>query len=200
LSDATHNGKDAIVQKTLVFVGFIAVSVGTAIFLSRHPGARLQAGPSTPMPTAAPEFPQGTQWLQSKPLTLASLDGQVVVVHFWTFGCINCVHNYPVYKAWQQKYAGKGVTIIGVHTPEFSHEADINSVRAEARANGLDFPIAIDNNSRIWKAWDNSSWPSIYLIDKKGRVRYHWDGELHLKSVEGQQFAARIDELLSEKP
>src|SRR5262245_21084974 len=66
----------------------------------------------------APEFAQGTQWLQCKPLTMASLRGQVVVVHFWTFGCVNCVHNYPVYKAWQEKYAGKGVTIIGIHRPE----------------------------------------------------------------------------------
>jgi thiol-disulfide isomerase/thioredoxin len=128
------------------------------------------------------------------------LQGQVVVVHFWTFGCINCIHNYPVYKAWQEKYAGKGVTIIGVHTPEFANEADSDRVRAKANANGLEFPIAIDNDSRIWKSWDNHYWPSIYLIDKKGRVRHHWDGELHLDTVEGKQFASRIDELLAEKP
>ena len=150
-------------------------------------------------PATPPEFPRDAEWLQSDPLRLADLRGQVVVVHFWTNGCINCIHNYPVYKAWQEKYAGKGLTLIGVHTPEFAYEADVAGVRAKARANGLMFPIVIDNDSRIWKAWDNHFWPSIYLIDKKGRVRYHWDGELHLRDAEGQRFASRIDALLAEK-
>jgi thiol-disulfide isomerase/thioredoxin len=187
-------------RKSFLLVGLVSLAIAAAIVFLRRPEPQVRAGGLESVLMTAPEFPQSTKWLQGKPLTLASLHGQVVVVHFWTFGCINCIHNYPVYKAWQQKYAGNGVTIIGVHTPEFSHEADVDSVRAKARANGLDFPIAIDNNSRIWKAWDNSSWPSIYLIDTKGRVRYHWDGELHLKSDEGRQFASRIDELLSEKP
>jgi thiol-disulfide isomerase/thioredoxin len=145
------------------------------------------------------EFPEKTQWLQSKPLPLASLRGKVVVLHFWTFGCINCQRNYPVYKAWQKKYADTDVTIIGVHTPEFDHEADVDRVRAKARDNGLQFPIAIDNDHRIWKSWKNEYWPSIYLVDKKGRVRYHWDGELDPQSPKGKQFASRIDELRAEK-
>jgi thiol-disulfide isomerase/thioredoxin len=187
--------------KPVVLVGFVAVVVaGVGIVLWPRPAAQVKADAPEQVPTAAPEFPQGTEWLQSKPLTLASLRGQVVVVHFWTFGCINCIHNYPVYKAWQEKYAGKGVTIIGVHTPEFANEADVDRIRAKARANGLEFPIAVDNDSRIWKAWDNHYWPSINLIDKKGRARYHWDGELHLDSADGRQFASRIDDLLAEKP
>jgi len=105
-----------------------------------------------------------------------------------------------VYRAWQEKYAGKDVTIIGVHTPEFASETNANRVRNKARDNGLKFPIVIDNDKKIWKSWDNSYWPSIYLIDKKGQVRYHWDGELHLKTEDGRRFAARIDELLAEKP
>lgn len=161
-------------------------------------GSPLAAAPKG-APVAAPEFPQDIQWLQSEPLKLSDLRGQVVIVHFWTFGCVNCIHNYPVYRAWQEKYAGKAVTIIGVHTPEFANEADAARVRAKARDNGLKFPIAIDNKSQIWKNWDNQYWPSVYLIDKKGRVRYHWNGELHLQTVEGRRFASRIDDLLAEK-
>ena len=169
-----------------------------ALMLFRGPASQAGPGPQEKGPPAAPEFAQDTEWLQSKPLTLAGLRGQVVVVHFWTFGCINCVHNYPVYKAWQEKYADKGVKIIGVHTPEFANEADVPSIRAKARENGLKFPIAVDNDSRIWKTWDNHYWPSINLIDKKGRVRYHWDGELHPQDAEGRRFASHIDELLAE--
>ena len=92
------------------------------------------------------------------------------------------------------------MTIIGVHTPEFTNEADVTRVGAKARENGLKFPIAIDNDGRIWKSWDNHAWPSIYLIDKQGRVRFNWEGELHLENAEAQQFASRIDDLLAEKP
>jgi thiol-disulfide isomerase/thioredoxin len=187
--------------KSVFLVGLVALIVLSLIFVFRRTRAQeATVPPQVEVVTTAPEFPEDTEWLQSKPLTLASLRGQVVVVHFWTFGCINCIHNYPVYKGWQEKYAGKGVTIIGVHTPEFADEADVDRVRAKARANGLEFPIATDNHGRIWKAWENLYWPSIYLIDKQGRVRYHWDGELHLESAEGRQFAARIDELLTQQP
>ena len=164
------------------------------------PAAHAEADAPEAVRQAAPEFARGTQWLQSKPLTLAALRGQVVVVHFWTFGCINCIHNYPAYKAWQEKYAGKGVTIVGIHTPEFSSEADVKRIRAKAEENGLKFPIAVDNDSANWKNWKNRYWPSIYLIDKKGQVRYRWEGEVHLNETEGKRFAQRIDELLAEKP
>jgi thiol-disulfide isomerase/thioredoxin len=183
----------------LLTIGLVVGAVGTVVVSFRRPETQVSAGGLEQTQLAAPEFRRDTQWLQTKPLTLGALRGQVVVVQFWTFGCINCIHNYPVYKSWQEKYGGKGVTIIGVHTPEFSNEADVESVRAEARANGLKFPIAIDNESRIWKNWNNHAWPSIYLIDKKGRVRYRWEGEVHLNTAEGRRFASRIDELLSEQ-
>jgi RNA polymerase sigma factor (sigma-70 family) len=149
--------------------------------------------------TAAPEFAPGTEWLQSEPLTLASLRGQVVVVHFWTFGCINCIHNYPAYKGWQEQYAGKGVTIIGIHTPEFEREADVKQVLAKAKTNGLKFPIAVDNNGQNWKNWRNQYWPSIYLTDKQGKVRYRWERELDSETTKGERLMhQRIDELLAE--
>jgi peroxiredoxin len=150
--------------------------------------------------TPAPEFPKEVEWLQGGPLKFADLRGKVVVLHFWTNGCVNCVRNYPAYRAWQEKYAGKDVTLVGVHTPEFEREAPAERVRARARANGLKFPIVLDDKARVWKAWGNRYWPTVYLIDRKGRVRYHWEGELHLDTADGKRFAALIDELLAEKP
>jgi thiol-disulfide isomerase/thioredoxin len=149
---------------------------------------------------AAPEFPEGLAWLQGGPHKLADLRGRVTVLHFWTNGCVNCIHNYPTYRAWQEKYEGKDVTLVGVHTPEFAREAPAERVGRKARDNGLKFPIVLDTESRVWKAWGNRYWPSVYLIDRQGRVRYRWEGELHLDTAAGRRFARHIDELLAEKP
>jgi peroxiredoxin len=151
-------------------------------------------------PTPSPEFPKDVQWLQGGPLKFADLRGRVVVLHFWTNGCINCVRNYPAYRSWQEKYAGKDVTIIGVHTPEFAREAPAERVRDRAKANGLKFPIVLDDQARVWKAWGTRYWPTVFLIDRKGRVRYHWEGELHLDTAAGKRFAGNIDDLLAERP
>jgi thiol-disulfide isomerase/thioredoxin len=188
-----------------------ALALG-GVWLIRQPGqfyshqARASAGEDDPETTALkpvtmpPEFPPGAEWLQSKPIKLADLRGRVVIVHFWTFGCSNCIHNYPVYKIWQEKYPEKDLTIVGVHTPEFAHEANGTRVETKARENGLKFPIVIDNDQAIWNRWNNRYWPSVYLIDRQGRLRYHWEGELHLAESAGRKFAGRIDELLAEKP
>ena len=186
-------------RKLILPVGLVALAIAGA-FLLRRPPAQAEAEPPGKVLMAAPEFAKETQWLQSEPRTLASLRGQVVVVHFWTFGCINCMHNYPAYKAWQEKYGGKGVTIIGIHTPEFAHEADIKQVREKAEKNGLKFAIAVDNGGRNWKNWKNQYWPSVYLIDKKGQVRYRWEGELNSGTPKGELLMRqRIEELLAEK-
>jgi peroxiredoxin len=149
---------------------------------------------------AAPEFPKDAQWLQSKPLSVASLRGQVVVLHFWTRGCVNCQHNYAAYKRWQEQYAGKPFRIIGVHTPEFESEADPAGVQRALEKHALKYAVVIDTDKHIWKSWQNEYWPCVYLIDKKGQVRYHWDGELHLDNVQDRRFAGHIDELLAEAP
>jgi peroxiredoxin len=186
-------------RKTLILVALVALGLGGFLFLRRQ---AVQAEVEAPKAEhrAAPEFAPGTTWLQSKPLTLATLRGQVVVVHFWTFGCINCIHNYPAYKAWHEQYAGKGVTIVGIHTPEFQREADVERVRAKAEQNGLKFPIAVDRDEQNWKAWNNRYWPSIYLVDKRGRVRHNWEGELGSPGSDGERLLRQqIDELLAEK-
>ena len=148
----------------------------------------------------APELVPG-EWINSPGLTLEGLRGKVVVVHFWTFACGNCIHNYPHYKAWQRDLAPKGVTLIGIHTPETAGERKVDSVRRSATENGLTFPILIDNDRANWDAWGNSIWPSVYLVDKQGRVRTWWYGELNWAGAKGEAaMRAVIDELLVEKP
>jgi thiol-disulfide isomerase/thioredoxin len=201
-------------RKFILPIGLIALTFGV-VFVLRHSRTRAAAdrsreglttlaevadprSDSAERPGTAPEFAEGSPWLQSKPLTLASLRGRVVVVHFWTFGCVNCQHNYPVYKGWLEKYKDKKVTVIGVHTPEFKREADADRVLEKAKDNGLKFPIVLDNDSAIWNAWGIRYWPTILLVDKKGVVRYHWEGELHLDKADAKQFAEHIDQLLAE--
>jgi peroxiredoxin len=149
----------------------------------------------------APELEERPQadWINSKPLKLSELHGQVVVLHFWTFGCSNCQHNYPTLKSWQKQFADKGVTIIGVHTPETDREAKIENVRSSARKAGLKYPIVFDKGGRTWKAWDNRWWPATYLIDKHGYVRYRWDGEFKWNGAQGDSvMRQKIEELLAE--
>ena len=137
-------------------------------------------------------------WINSQPLTLAQLRGKVVVLHFWTFGCINCVHNYPAYKDWQQRFAGKDVTIVGIHTPESQGERNVEAIRQKMKDNGLKFPVAVDNEKRNWKAWANNIWPAVYLIDKKGYVRHWWYGELNWAGAQGEKYMrAQIEALLA---
>src|SRR4029077_7551001 len=126
-----------------------------------------------------------------QPLNLSELHGRVVVLHFWTFGCINCQHNFPSLKACQDEFSKKGGTIIGVHTPETARERNIDNVRRSVADNGLKYPIVFDKEGKIWKAWGNRWWPSTYLIDKQGFVRYRWDGELNWKKTKGEPVMRR---------
>jgi hypothetical protein len=110
------------------------------------------------------------------------------------------VRNYPWYKGWHDDLEKKGVTVIGVHTPETAGEADLDKVRQKVKDNGMAYPIAIDNAAKTWQAYGNQYWPSIYLIDKRGFVRYRWDGELNWKAVKGEAvMRKKVEELLQEK-
>ena len=109
------------------------------------------------------------------------------------------MRNYPWYRGWNDSYANKGLVVIGVHTPETQHEREPESVRTKAKEAEFNFPIVIDNDKKNWSAWGNSMWPSVYLIDKKGQLRYWWYGELNWKHAGGQEImAAKIEELLAE--
>jgi peroxiredoxin len=149
----------------------------------------------------APEFREVTTWINSDPLTLDTMRGQVVIVHFYCFGCINCVRNLPHYKAWREHFSPARVQIVGIHRPETKAEYNIEKVREKAAEAGLTFPIAVDNDSANWDAWANRVWPSVYLVDKQGFVRYWWYGELNWQGTPGERWMrTRITELLNEQP
>ncbi|GDX95364.1 thioredoxin [Planctomycetia bacterium] len=146
-----------------------------------------------------PELVASGAWLNSEPLTLESLAGSVVVVHFYAFGCINCIHNYPTYLEWQEKFRDKKVVILGIHTPETNAEQDSAAVKNKAAGAGFTFPVLIDTAKANWNAWGNSMWPSVYLVDKRGYLRYFWPGELKWNGASGDAWiGARIEELLAE--
>jgi cytochrome c biogenesis protein CcdA/thiol-disulfide isomerase/thioredoxin len=126
-------------------------------------------------PTA--DLSGATAWINSQPLTLASLHGKVVLVDFWTYSCINCLRTLPYIKAWNEKYKDSGLVIIGVHTPEFPFEKDESNVRKAVRDLGVTYPVAMDNDYRIWRNFNNEYWPAHYFIDATGKVRYHHFGE-----------------------
>jgi cytochrome c biogenesis protein CcdA/thiol-disulfide isomerase/thioredoxin len=125
----------------------------------------------------APEFTGITHWLNSKPLTLASLRGRVVLIDFWTYTCINCIRTLPHLTAWDRTYRKDGLEIVGVHSPEFSFEKDTPNVKRAIAQDGIRYPVAQDNDLATWGAWSNEYWPAEYLIDARGHVRHVNFGE-----------------------
>ena len=148
----------------------------------------------------APELIDSGEWLNAeKPLTLDVLAGKVVVLHFYAFGCINCVRNFPTYVEWQDRFRDKDVVIIGIHTPETVAEQNAESVKAKADEARFAFPVLIDREKANWNAWGNSMWPSVYLIDKRGYLRHFWPGELKWQGATGDQWMQdNIEALLAE--
>ncbi len=118
-----------------------------------------------------------TAWINSPPLTFASLHGKVVLVDFWTYSCINCLRTLPYIKAWNEKYKDSGLVIIGVHTPEFAFEKDEANVRKAVKDLGVTYPVPMDNDYKIWRSFNNEYWPADYFIDATGAVRFHHFGE-----------------------
>ncbi|HVS20385.1 MAG TPA: redoxin domain-containing protein [Pyrinomonadaceae bacterium] len=124
----------------------------------------------------APAFAAGT-WINSDSLTLDKLRGHVVLVEFWTFGCYNCRNTLPSVKEWDAKYRDRGLTIVGVHTPETTSEYDVENVRREVPSLGIKYPVVTDNDYKTWKAYNVEAWPTIFVIDKQGRIRWLHVGE-----------------------
>jgi len=141
----------------------------------------------------APELQGIKGWINSEPFTIESLRGKVVLLDFWTYSCINCIRTLPYLKGWHEKYADKGLVIIGVHTPEFEFEKDYSNVRAAVEKYGIKYAVAQDNDYATWRAYRNNYWPRKYLVDSKGIIRYDHIGE---GAYEGTEKA--IISLLSE--
>ncbi|HYS62651.1 MAG TPA: thioredoxin family protein [Paraburkholderia sp.] len=125
----------------------------------------------------APEFTGIDKWLNSEPLTLQQLRGKVVLVDFWTYTCINCIHTLPYVKSWNQKYKDQGLAVIGVHTPEYPFERSTENVKTALKRFDITYPVAQDNQYATWSAYNNQYWPAFYLIDRKGQVVYTHFGE-----------------------
>ncbi|OQW38377.1 MAG: hypothetical protein A4C66_11770 [Nitrospira sp. HN-bin3] len=133
----------------------------------------------------APEITNAT-WLNSAPLRMAELKGKVVMVEFWTFGCYNCRNVEPYVKQWYQQYKNQGFVVIGVHSPEFSHEREIENVRRYLKEHEISFPVPIDNEFSTWNRYGNRYWPAMYLIDKRGIIRHVKIGEGGYSETERQ--------------
>ena len=150
-------------------------------------------------PRAAPPFTSRApkDWV-GPPVSWEALRGQVVLLHVWTFGCVNCVRTLPWYRAVHARYGSRGLRMVGVHTPEFAHEHEKEAVRNHARELGLSWPHLLDADHGYWNALRNQYWPATYLVDRCGRIRDLRIGEVHADQDSGRQVEARIEELLAE--
>jgi thiol-disulfide isomerase/thioredoxin len=151
---------------------------------------------SRPAPKLAGE---AQDWLNTGGKKLEFEKGRVYVVTFWTYGCINCQRNLPSYARWQKRFAGKNVTLIGIHTPESEAEKKRENVLQQVKKLGITYPVLLDPSATNWQRWEQQIWPTVFLVDKRGQVRCRWLGELDWQHAGGEdKMARRIEALLSE--
>jgi cytochrome c biogenesis protein CcdA/thiol-disulfide isomerase/thioredoxin len=155
---------------------------GSTMAMTGGPSMMMRAKPDgqreeLPVEGALPSLSGAVEWLNSKPLTAEDLKGKVVVVDFWTYSCINCLRSIPYIRAWAEKYRDHGLVVIGVHAPEFAFERNVDNVKKAVATLGIKYPVAIDNDYKIWRAFDNEYWPAHYFIDAQGMIRHHEFGE-----------------------
>lgn len=153
------------------------------------------------MAAEAPEFTHTApaEWINSAPLTLAGLRGEVVLVEFWTFDCYNCRNTLPWLKTIHASYGPQGLKIVSVHTPELPQERDVNNVRAAVKELGIEYPVMIDGDFSYWRALNNRYWPAFYLVDRDGRIALAAFGELHRGTKRGDAMESRIRDLLARR-
>lgn len=156
----------------------------------------------TPLNHAAPEL-VGGPWLNTpgdQPVSLASRRGKVTIVHFWTYGCYNCQNNLAAYARWYQQFAGRDVVIVGIHTPETSSERVGANVVRHVKDFKIEYPVLFDQSETNWRRWQQRYWPTVYLIDRKGKVRFRWIGELNYGGKQGEARMAKLVEDLLREP
>ncbi len=159
----------------------VAITGGASTDPSAKERTQLQpmtsSGLELPVEGDLPSLGGATAWLNSPPLTASGLRGKVVLVEFWTYTCINWRRQLPYVRAWAEKYKNSGLVVIGVHTPEFAFEKDVENVRRAAKDLDVGVPVAIDSDARVWRAFDNEYWPALYFVDAQGHIRHHQFGE-----------------------
>ena len=163
LAGKTPNGSGAMMAKVPAADGAMSVAD--------------KAADTLPVEGNLPPLDGAVQWLNSPPLDAQALKGKVVLVDFWTYSCINCLRTLPYLKAWAEKYRDQGLVVIGAHAPEFAFERNVGNVSKAMKDLGINYPVAIDNEFRIWRAFNNEYWPAHYFADAQGRIRYHHFGE-----------------------
>jgi thiol-disulfide isomerase/thioredoxin len=175
-------------RQLLLYLGLGVVGAATAIGL----GTQKNNSTATILPTLAttepetalaaagkplPDFQGIQQWLNSDPLTIAELKGNVVLIQFWTFACINCQRTLPYITRWHGQYKAQGLRVVGIHTPEFAFERDPNNIKRALQQHQITYPVPIDNEYKTWNAYSNQYWPHLFLADRRGSMRYDHIGE-----------------------
>ena len=172
----------------MISLRYVAAALAlTAALFASWPGTGIGSIAHAGAPVAqaqAPDFNGATRWFNSSPLSMDQLKGKVVLVEFWTRECINCLHVLPHTEALSERYAGDGLVVVGVHTPEYDEERDPAALKAAISRLGITYPVAMDNDQRIWNAYGNQFWPAIYLIDRNGQVVYRHVGEGNYEQTE----------------
>ena len=184
-------------RRALVVTALLAVPLSIALANRLHPAGVGSAATtsSTKLPDlgALPELTGGTKWINSAPISRADLRGHVTLVEIWTFGCFNCLNALPHIKETAARYKAAGLVTIGVHAPEFDREKVPANVERRVQELGVVFPVVMDNDFAIWRGFNNRVWPSVYIVDKQGRIRFHHDGEGRYDDID-----AAVRELLAE--
>jgi thiol-disulfide isomerase/thioredoxin len=177
------SGWNAFIMKAnqLVLAATLAVAIGAPnVVVAADKSLAQKTTPAAvklPIEGELPALGSATGWLNSAPLTAVGLRGKVVVIDFWTYTCINWLRTLPYVRAWATKYKDQGLAVIGVHSPEFAFEKNLDNVRRAANDMKVDYPIAIDSHHAIWRAFKNEYWPALYFVDAQGRIRHHHFGE-----------------------
>lgn len=174
-----HNRYPLLRVAAIAGVGVLFGIIGCTAQQARH-----SVFPSLFTEGDFPSLGGATTWLNSPPLTPQGLRGKVVLVQFWTYTCINWLRTLPYVRAWAEKYKDQGLVVIGVHTPEFSFEKNVDNIRRAARDMQVNYPIAVDSDYNVWNAFNNNYWPALYLIDAQGKIRYHHFGEGEYEETE----------------
>jgi thiol-disulfide isomerase/thioredoxin len=166
-------------NRLLLCVVVVGAMVAPSVGVGQEINNQQQAKPRPSHLPVEGDLPaaSATAWLNSHPLTAADLRGKVILIDFWTYSCVNWRRTLPYVRAWADKYKDHGLVVIGVHTPEFDFEKNVDNVRRAAKEMKIEYPIAVDSDRAVWRAFNNDFWPALYFVDSEGRIRHHYLGE-----------------------